>query len=180
MIFLVCIEVIDMKRKILLSISFLICISLLSCTNKNATGNVSSLTSQSSSVQSSLYNYPSGIGRLYKLDTEYENALKDSDGSILSFTNITTEYGDKWKTKVTEYYNTLYKALDSDGKKVLEQSQNDWQKSSVSNNNFNNYFMNHYEATGGTKAAASYLNLYRDRAVVLLSKCQQLGLELDE
>lgn len=168
-------------KKIKIFILFFVvclCFDLSSCSCKSTDDSFLSSVPVSETISSNtLGNFING--KTYTIDTDYLNALKNSDGSIATFVDITVSYGDKWKEQIKVYYDKLYSQLDADGQKVLKQSQDDWEKFNGSDDIFNQYLMNHYEPTGGMNAAVNYITLYRSRAVELMEKCQQIGLPIN-
>lgn len=166
-----------MKKIALLSFMIYICISISSCSYKNSDTQISEPEISSTTITSSPGSYITS--KIYPLDKEYMDALSNSDGSIASFVDTTISYGDRWKEKTTTYYNELYKYLDNEGKRLLMQSQNDWNNFYLSGNNLNQHIMNSYEPTGGKNAAINYIILVRSRAIDLFEKCQQLGISVE-
>ena len=65
---------------------------------------------------------------------------------------------------------------DEKGKSALLQSQQEWQTFRTAAEELNAHLASRYEPTGGTKIAANQLKLFRDRAVELIMKCEQLGI----
>jgi len=117
---------------------------------------------------------------LYPMDYEYSLALVESDGSRATFVDITADYADKWKDEIERYYGLLenFFASESDenGKSALRQSQQEWQAFCAATEELNAHLASRYEPTGGTKIAANQLKLYRNRAIELIMKCDQLGI----
>ena len=117
---------------------------------------------------------------LYPLDYEYNLALLESDGSRASFVGITADYADKWKEEIEWNFSLLETFFssesDEEGKILLHQSQQEWQAFCATTEELNTHLASRYEPTGGTKIAANQLKLFRDRAIELIMKCDQLGI----
>lgn len=171
-----------MKRSAILLFGIAACFLLFSC------GIIQPENAPETTVEQTTYH---GIveqlaSDLYPLDLEYNSALIESDGSRASLVGITAEYTEKWKLEIERYYDLLesyydpsnfdFNGLNEEGKDLLRKSQQDWQKYCVVTEQLNSHLSENHEPTGGTKIAANHLKLYRDRAIELIMKCEQLGI----
>ena len=116
----------------------------------------------------------------YPLDLEYKDAFEKSMKSNVEFCEITREYANKWEEKMNTYYACMMNELDDDGKKLLEKSQNEWERFNETNDLLNERTV---EAFGsGTIVpivqVKHELVKYRSRAMDLLLKCHNLGLQV--
>ena len=117
-------------------------------------------------------------GKQYDLDAEYMAALKESNGSNAEFSDITVEFGNKWKAKMEQYYSLLYEKLDENSQEFLIKSQDNWRKFVKSNEDLEQNIVNQYQggSMGSLVLSENYIIRYRTRAVELLQKCESLGL----
>jgi len=130
------------------------------------------------------------ITRLYPLDVAYNAAMLESDGSRAALVDITWEYTEKWKREIERYSDLLEPYYDpavaaigggfygfhQEGRELFQAAKQAWQAYRDAAEELNRYLAEQYEPTGGTKIAANQLKLYRDRAVELIMKCEQLGI----
>ena len=179
-----------MMRKFVLIFVVIAC--LFTCSCRDSENNTSQ--QEQSSPSSQLPSDPSSasfdsIGDIYidqlsleyPLDLEYKDAFEKSMKSNVEFCEITREYANKWKEKMNTYYTCMMNELDDDGKKLLEKSQKEWERFYETNDLLN-------ERTTETFGAGTIVPIiqakhelvkYRSRAIDLLLKCHNLGLQVE-
>jgi len=170
-----------MKRAAAAILWLVVCISMFSC---GVVQQEDAPEAEQSTVHGAVAH---NLTALYPLDLEYNSALIESDGNRASLVDITWEFAEKWKDEVERYYNLLesyyapsnpeFSGLNEEEKELLRISQREWQTFCAATEELNYHLSWNHEPTGGTKIATNQFKLYRDRAIELIMKCEQLGIK---
>ena len=143
---------------------------------------ISSLTQNSSTLSSDIYQEPmdaneilGSTAAIYQIDKAYINEINQNlHVSNAEKGNITFKYIEQWKEKMEYYYNILYDLLNEEGKKILKNSQDNWQKALDSDLSLNEAIQVQnniiYDVFDNPKYTA-----YRTRAIALFIKCSSMN-----
>lgn len=119
------------------------------------------------------------LGHLYEIDRKYiEEMNQNRDICNAARGEIECLYTQQWKEKMTYYYDVLYEVLNKEGKQVLKNSQENWQKTLELEEELNSIIQVQnniiYDVFGNPEYTA-----YRARAINLAMKCSSMNVLYD-
>ena len=172
-----------MKKLILLYTIILIpvCFSACGYDDTKLSPDISSFA-QNSSISCDIYQEPVDenailgcTATMYQIDLAYINQINQNlHMSSVEKGNITFKYVEQWREKMEYYYNVLYGLLNEEGKKILNNSQVNWQKAFDSDLELNETIQVQnniiYDVFDNPKYTA-----YRTRAIALFIKCSSMN-----
>lgn len=116
----------------------------------------------------------------YPIDIELDKEMKKWSGNTSEGVEIICSNGDKWKKEMEKYYNLLYNELDDNKRKWLDSSHKKWEIYSEDNEELERQIYDQRYHGGSIMHifyADIYYNKYRERALYLMEKYEELTLD---